>query len=343
MSAQEAELKALTLACQEATEKVVNIFTNSRYAFGVAHDFGSTWAARGYPTSSGTPVKHAATIKVIVAALDLPLEVAVNKIKTHGRLDSLETRGNFFADKTAKTYAADPFGKEKAVYVSQDTEEGTKGSLMRIIHLHQDKTSDDEKKSWQEGGAKTDEDGVWRMNKKVCLRRNLYPLVTEWPHGITHRGKNQMNDLIWKTYMAPGISTVTQKYCKSCLVCATCNPAPPQKVTQKHFAKPLYPFQRIQIDHIQMPKVGKYEYVLVVTDMFSGWPEAYPVTKMTARVTVKRLMTEVVCRYGVPEGYDAHIAIYYVGCAIYYVGWAIYYAGWAIYYVGMHILKYPMH
>ncbi|KAM4026767.1 protein NYNRIN-like [Anomaloglossus baeobatrachus] len=102
-------------------------------------------------------------------------------------------------------------------------------------------------------------------------------------------------------YLAPGISTVTQNYCKSCLVCAKCNPAPPQKVTQKHLAKPLYPFQRIQIDHIQMPKVGKYEYVLVVTDMFSGWPEAYPVTNMTARVTVKRLITELVCRYGVPE------------------------------------------
>ncbi|XP_077155333.1 uncharacterized protein LOC143817732 [Ranitomeya variabilis] len=137
--------------------------------------------------------------------------------------------------------------------------------------------------------------------KKRTLKGEAPKYLTEWAHGITHRGKNQMNDLIWKTYMAPGISTVTQKYCKSCLVCATCNPAPPQKVTQKHLAKPLYPFQRIQIDHIQMPKVGKYEYVLVVTDMFSGWPEAYPVTNMTARVTVKRLMTEVVCRYGVPE------------------------------------------
>ncbi|XP_077137537.1 uncharacterized protein LOC143803640 [Ranitomeya variabilis] len=114
MSAQEAELKALTLACQEATEKVVNIYTDSRYAFGVAHDFGSIWAARGYLTSSGTPVKHAAIIQELVAALDLPLEVAVIKIKAHGRLDSPEARGNFFADKTAKTYAVHPFGKEKA-------------------------------------------------------------------------------------------------------------------------------------------------------------------------------------------------------------------------------------
>ncbi|XP_077146665.1 uncharacterized protein LOC143808172 [Ranitomeya variabilis] len=211
-SAQEAELKALKLACQEATEKVVNIYTDSRSSFGVARDFGSIWTARGYPTSSGTPLKHAATIQELVVTLDLPSKVAVIEIKAHGRLDFPEAKGNFFADKTAKTYAVDPFRKEKAaVYVSQDTEEGTKASLMRIIHLHQGKTSDDEKKSWQEGGAKKDEDGVWKVNKKLCLPRNLYPSVTEWAHGITHRGKNQMNDLIWKTYMAPGISTITQK------------------------------------------------------------------------------------------------------------------------------------
>ncbi|CAJ0949932.1 unnamed protein product [Ranitomeya imitator] len=35
--------------------------------------------------------------------------------------------------------------------------------------------------------------------------------------------------------------------------------------------------------------------------------------------------------------YDAHIAIYYVGCAIYYAGCAIYYAGCAIYYAGWAI------
>ncbi|KAM4642169.1 uncharacterized protein O3C94_016555 [Discoglossus pictus] len=74
-----------------------------------------------------------------------------------------------------------------------------------------------------------------------------------------------------------------------------------EKPPQRHLAKSLYPFQRIQIDHIQMPKSGRYEYALVIVDMFSGWPEAYPVANMTAKTTVKRLLTEVICRYGVPE------------------------------------------
>ncbi|KAM4702029.1 uncharacterized protein O3C94_002957 [Discoglossus pictus] len=84
-------------------------------------------------------------------------------------------------------------------------------------------------------------------------------------------------------------------------ICAKCNVGRTEKPPQRHLAKTLYPFQRIQIDHIQMPKSGRYEYALVIVDMFSGWPEAYPVTNMTAKTTVKRLLTEVICRYGVPE------------------------------------------
>ncbi|KAM4702033.1 uncharacterized protein O3C94_002961 [Discoglossus pictus] len=80
-----------------------------------------------------------------------------------------------------------------------------------------------------------------------------------------------------------------------------CNVGRTEKPPQRHLAKSLYPFQRIQIDHIQMPKSGRYEYALVIVNMFSGWPEAYPVANMTAKTTVKHLLTEVICRYGVPE------------------------------------------
>ncbi|CAJ0966773.1 unnamed protein product [Ranitomeya imitator] len=48
-----------------------------------------------------------------------------------------------------------------------------------------------------------------------------------------------------------------------------------EKVPTDHLARPLYPFQRIQIDHNQMPPSGGFEYALVVVDVFSGWPEAF--------------------------------------------------------------------
>ncbi|KAK3520998.1 hypothetical protein QTP86_015793, partial [Hemibagrus guttatus] len=43
-----AELVALTRACTLSAEKDVTIYTDSRYAFGVAHDFGRIWQTRGF-------------------------------------------------------------------------------------------------------------------------------------------------------------------------------------------------------------------------------------------------------------------------------------------------------
>ncbi|CAH2300321.1 hypothetical protein XELAEV_18029151mg, partial [Pelobates cultripes] len=218
MSAQEAELQALSSACKISEGKRANIYTDSRYALGVAHDFGLIWKTRGFLTTAGTPVKHSSAIKELMDALLLP-----------------------------------------------------------------------------------EEDGIYYNNFKFCLPKNLYPAVVQWAHGPAHLSKDLMAALIQKYYEAPGITTLITNFCRVCAICAKCNPGKPIKVPTKHLAKPMYPFQRIQIDHIQMPKSGPHEYALVIVDMFSGWPEAYPVANITAKTTAKRLLTDVVCRFGLPE------------------------------------------
>lgn len=47
-SAQVAELVALRRACEIAEGKTANIYTDSRYAFGVVHDFGVLWRLRNF-------------------------------------------------------------------------------------------------------------------------------------------------------------------------------------------------------------------------------------------------------------------------------------------------------
>ncbi len=61
-SAQAAELVALTRACTLASGSVANIYTDSRYAFGVIHDFGVIWQTRKFLTSAGSPIKHAGLV-----------------------------------------------------------------------------------------------------------------------------------------------------------------------------------------------------------------------------------------------------------------------------------------
>ncbi len=71
-SAQAAELVALTRACKLASGSVANIYTDSRYAFGVIHDFGVIWQTRKFLTSAGSPIKHAGLVKDLMFAMKLP-------------------------------------------------------------------------------------------------------------------------------------------------------------------------------------------------------------------------------------------------------------------------------
>ncbi len=70
-SAQAAELVALTRACKLASGSVANIYTDSRYAFGVIH-FGVIWQTRKFLTSAGSPIKHAGLVKDLMFAMKLP-------------------------------------------------------------------------------------------------------------------------------------------------------------------------------------------------------------------------------------------------------------------------------
>lgn len=101
-SAQQAELKALLEACKLAANKTA---TDSRYAFGVVHDFGLLWKQRGYPTTSGTPVMNGQLVGELMDAIQLPTEVAVIKVKAHTGKKTTEAKGNALADEAARTAA----------------------------------------------------------------------------------------------------------------------------------------------------------------------------------------------------------------------------------------------
>ncbi|KAM3930889.1 uncharacterized protein RB166_004366 [Leptodactylus fuscus] len=314
-----------------AEGKTVNIRTDSRYAYGIAHDFGIIWKNRGFITASGTSVKHAALVRGVMEAMTKPLKVAVLKVKAHGKINSREARGNHLADQAAKQAALEPVavkwqnqelqwkpgGAELAMVTTRaqkrkegdedppgkelETPAAVKISLQKL-QQEQAQTPPDERRQWKKDGAEMEKDTqLWKLNSVYCLPRRMYPAVAAWAHGMTHRGKNQALAFVRKYYHAPGISTTLTAYNQACQVCQTCNPSSTQPVPTQHLAKPDYPWQRIQVDHIHMPPAGGYEYVLVVVDMFSGWPEAYPVKNMTAKTTAKRMLIEIACRFGIPE------------------------------------------
>lgn len=83
LSAQAAELIALTEACKLATGKTVTVHTDSRFAFGVVHDFVVLWKHRNFLKSDGKLILHHTLIAELLESILLPTAIAVCKCAAH--------------------------------------------------------------------------------------------------------------------------------------------------------------------------------------------------------------------------------------------------------------------
>ncbi|XP_073502993.1 uncharacterized protein [Phyllobates terribilis] len=186
MSAQEAELKALAEACIIAENRIANVFTDSRYAFGICHDYGPIWKSRKFIGSSGKPIKNAEAVAQLLRALELPKQVAIVKVQAHTKECTKEAEGNRRADAAAKAAALLPLPVE--TYTVQ-----VSGSVdLDLLQSLQDQASAPDRKEWTKRSAKQGKDGLWRADGKYCLPRSLYSMMCTLSHGPTHQSKDAM-------------------------------------------------------------------------------------------------------------------------------------------------------
>ncbi|GAB0210119.1 protein NYNRIN-like [Grus japonensis] len=104
-SAQKAELVALKQALRMAEGKRVNIWTDSKYAFGVIHAHGAIWKERGLLSVQGSPIKYKEEVLQLLQDVQKPKEVAVMHCKAHQFGQTAINIGNRLADKAAKEAA----------------------------------------------------------------------------------------------------------------------------------------------------------------------------------------------------------------------------------------------
>lgn len=211
------------------------------------------------------------------------------KIAAHTSAKTIEAKGNAFADLTAKQAALGEGSPETLAAVEVSIPEPTWQQLSKL----QEQAGESEKDKWVRMGAAPDLDNVWREGGKICLPASLYPAMAAAVHLPTHVSSNSMYRIVNQGWLAPGFSSTARNYCAACQICLLNNPGQRVKTPRKHQVRAQYPFQRLQIDYIQMPKSGPFEFVLVCIDLFSGWPESYPVKSATAKATAKKLITEL--------------------------------------------------
>ena len=88
--------------------------------------------------------------------------------------------------------------------------------------------------------------------------------------------------------------------------CPTCQLNNPQGARRPQLAQPIqqhgtYPEDDWQMDFTQMPVSQGYKYLLVMIDTFTGWIEGFPILTEKAEEVVKRLLHEIIPRFGLPR------------------------------------------
>ncbi|XP_075048293.1 uncharacterized protein LOC142108498 [Mixophyes fleayi] len=236
-SAQEAELIALTKTCVYAEGQIANVYTDSRYAWGVAQDFGPIWKSRDFQGSNGKPIKHANLINELFRALELPKQVGIIKVQAHTKEQTPEARGNTFADHIAKKAAL----QQKNTTFLADSMEGDADEFqfpdLQSLKDFQKQASKKEKKKCEKEGAQFDEQGIWSKENNWCLPRAIYPVMIQIAHRQVHHSKEAMTNRVWKNWIAPGFNPAATNYVAACWICVIHNPGQRVKTPRRKHSK----------------------------------------------------------------------------------------------------------
>ena len=141
--------------------------------------------------------------------------------------------------------------------------------------------------------------------KQLVVPRTLRDKLLEQLHGTIstgHFGVTKTLGRVKERYYWVNYSQDVQRFCERCDVCAQ-NRGPqrkPRAAMKKHTVG--MPMERLALDilgPLPVTPLGN-KYILVISDYFSKWVEAFPMVDQEASTVASLLVREVICRFGVP-------------------------------------------
>ncbi|XP_053074642.1 uncharacterized protein LOC128314825 [Acinonyx jubatus] len=285
-TSQKAELTALIRALQLSRNKRVTIYTDSKYAFLIAHTHSHLWEERGFLTTKGTPIINGPLMAKLLEALKLPQEVAIVHCKGHQPLTTEIATGNHKADNTARQIALSldpvPMG-----ILTKDTTPNY--------------TPDEQKQYMAHPNAHANA-GWTMLGPRLALPNSLVPSLLTKIHKTLHIGPEATFRFLEPFMYHPHLQQLITKTHQQCTTCAAVSsqgrmrhPGP------THQMRGHLPGEDWQIDFTHMPKHKKLRYVLTIIDTFTGWIEAFPTSSEGASTVAEILLKDIIPRFVLPR------------------------------------------
>ena len=142
-----------------------------------------------------------------------------------------------------------------------------------------------------------------RAHIQFILPTSLRRAVLQQLHDHSgHLGIHKTMENVKQRFYWPGYESDIGMWIKECQQCQQRNPQQPRQNAPLGTITTSYPFEKISWDIMgPLPTTSTgNKYILVVTDLFSKWTEAFPLHSTDSTTLATILVNEIICRYGIP-------------------------------------------
>lgn len=149
-------------------------------------------------------------------------------------------------------------------------------------------------------------DGTIFCDRSTGVNRPIVPLsfrrrIFDATHSLSHPGVRATLKLIAARFVWQGMNKDVREWAQSCLACQRSKVSRHTVSPLGSFALPSRRFRHVHIDIVILSYSGGFSYLLTLVDRFSRWPEAIPLSDITASTVAQAFLDGWVARFGVPE------------------------------------------